>query len=59
MMDPAAHARAQCCYSTAYFVLPNYAFTAADRLLDMFGGDPISITESTDDNVFTSPNFPS
>jgi hypothetical protein len=41
MTDPAAHARAQCCYTTAYFVLPNYAFTAPDRLFEAFGRDPV------------------
>lgn len=41
MNDGAAKAHAQCCYTTAYFVLPNYAFTDPANLLSRFGRDPM------------------
>ena len=40
MNDVASRQRARCCYVTAYFVLPNYAFTDPAKLLSHFAQDP-------------------
>ena len=39
-MDPAVLAHAQACYTTAYRVLPHYAFQEPGKLLGQFGKDP-------------------